>query len=97
MFIFILIINNFKSFKNFVYIGKTTEDMWTPYKELQNLVEKYVISGPNIQDPQYHELTEALRNHRQNFLTILKNPVSNIFYIVKFLYIIKLIFFNRLQ
>lgn len=53
--------------------------MWTPYKELQNLVEKYVISVPDIQDPQYHELTEALRNHRQNFLTILKNPVSILF------------------
>jgi len=46
--------------------------MWTPYKELQSLVEKYLISVPDIQDPQYHELTEALRNHRQNFLTILK-------------------------
>ncbi|XP_011172617.2 nuclear pore complex protein Nup205 [Solenopsis invicta] len=57
--------------------GATTEDMWTPYKELQSLVEKYVISVPDIQDPQYHELTEALRNHRQNFLTILKNPPKN--------------------
>lgn len=56
-----------------------TEDMWTPYKELQNLVEKYIISVPDVQDPQYHELTEALRNHRQNFLTILKNPVSILF------------------
>ncbi|KAL6443193.1 hypothetical protein ACFW04_002850 [Cataglyphis niger] len=55
-----------------------TEDMWTPYKELQNLVEKYVISVPDVQDPQYHEFTEALRNHRQNFLTILKNPPKNI-------------------
>ncbi|XP_018377044.1 PREDICTED: nuclear pore complex protein Nup205 [Trachymyrmex cornetzi] len=55
----------------------TTEDMWTPYKELQSLVEKYIISVPDIQDPQYHELTEALRNHRQNFLTILKNPPKN--------------------
>jgi len=55
--------------------------MWTPYKELQSLVEKYLISVPDIQDPQYHELTEALRNHRQNFLTILKNPVSVFFFI----------------
>lgn len=50
--------------------------MWTPYKELQSLIDKYIISVPDIQDPQYHELTEALRNHRQNFLAILKNPVS---------------------
>lgn len=56
-----------------------TEDMWTPYKELQNLVEKYIISVPDVQDPQYHELTEALRNHRQNFLTVLKNPVCILF------------------
>ncbi|XP_014480279.1 PREDICTED: nuclear pore complex protein Nup205 [Dinoponera quadriceps] len=56
----------------------TTEDMWTPYKELQSLVDKYIISVPDIQDPQYHELTEALRNHRQNFLAILKNPPKKI-------------------
>jgi len=60
--------------------------MWTPYKELQSLVEKYLISGPDIQDPQYHELTEALRNHRQNFLTILKNPVSAFFLLNYFCY-----------
>ncbi|XP_011878839.1 PREDICTED: nuclear pore complex protein Nup205-like, partial [Vollenhovia emeryi] len=58
-----------------------TEDMWTPYKELQSLVEKCrvrdVISVPDTQDPQYHELTEALRNHRQSFLTILENPPKN--------------------
>lgn len=55
--------------------------MWTPYKELQNLVDKYIVSVSAIQDPQYHELTEALRNHRQNFLAILKNPVSVYIYI----------------
>jgi nuclear pore complex protein Nup205 len=53
-----------------------TEDMWTPYKELQNLVERYVTSSPSTLDPQFHEFTETLRNHRQNFLTLLKNPVS---------------------
>lgn len=65
-----------------------TEDMWTPYKELQNLVEKYIILTADTQDPQYHEFTEALRNHRQNFLTILKNPVCI------FLLILVYIFFN---
>lgn len=54
----------------------STEDMWTPYKELQCLVEKYVTSAPSTSDPQFHEFMEALRNHRQNFLTLLKNPVS---------------------
>lgn len=78
--------NDFREFKKvysfYIDRGTTTEDMWTPYKELQSLVEKYIISVPDIQDPQYHELTEALRNHRQNFLTILKNPVSILFTLV---------------
>lgn len=50
--------------------------MWTPYKELHSLVERYVTSTPSVSDPQYHEFTEILRNHRQIFLTLLKNPVS---------------------
>lgn len=50
--------------------------MWTPYKELQNLVERYITSAPSTNDPQYHEFMEALRNHRQNFLGLMKNPVS---------------------
>ncbi|XP_011495942.1 PREDICTED: nuclear pore complex protein Nup205 [Ceratosolen solmsi marchali] len=54
-----------------------TEDMWTPYKELQSLVERYVTSSPSTLDPQFHEFTETLRNHRQNFLTLLKNPPKN--------------------
>ncbi|XP_078046128.1 nuclear pore complex protein Nup205 isoform X1 [Augochlora pura] len=55
----------------------TTADMWTPYKELQSLVERYITSSPTSHDLQYHEFTEALRNHRQNFLTLLKNPPQN--------------------
>lgn len=50
--------------------------MWTPYKELQSLVDRYITSAPSSHDPQYHEFMEALRSHRQNFLTLLKNPVS---------------------
>ncbi|KAK0157412.1 hypothetical protein PV328_011157 [Microctonus aethiopoides] len=53
-----------------------TEDTWTPYKELQNLVERFVTSS-NTHDPQYHEFMQALRNHRQNFLTMMKNPPKN--------------------
>ncbi|XP_053982005.1 nuclear pore complex protein Nup205 [Hylaeus volcanicus] len=55
----------------------TTEDMWTPYKELQSLVERYITSSPTTHDFQYHEFTEALRSHKQNFLTLLKNPPAN--------------------
>ncbi|XP_076756718.1 nuclear pore complex protein Nup205 [Xylocopa sonorina] len=57
---------------------ETTEDMWTPYKELQNLVERYITSSPTTHDLQYHEFTEALRNHKQNFLTLLKNHPPNV-------------------
>nr|XP_012154566.1 PREDICTED: nuclear pore complex protein Nup205 isoform X1 [Megachile rotundata] len=56
----------------------TTEDMWTPYKELQSLVERYITSPPTTHDLQYHEFTEALRNHKQNFLALLNNPPPNI-------------------
>ncbi|XP_076634374.1 nuclear pore complex protein Nup205 [Colletes latitarsis] len=56
----------------------TTEDMWTPYKELQSLVERNITSSPTTHDFQYHEFTEALRSHKQNFLTLLKNPPSNV-------------------
>ncbi|KOX72429.1 hypothetical protein WN51_01529 [Melipona quadrifasciata] len=52
--------------------------MWTPYKELQSLVERYITSSPSTHDLQYHEFTEALRNHKQNFLTLLKNPPPNV-------------------
>ncbi|XP_031788663.1 nuclear pore complex protein Nup205 isoform X2 [Nasonia vitripennis] len=55
-----------------------TEDMWTPYKELQSLVEGYVTSSPSKLDPQFYEFTETLRNHRQNFLSLLKNPPKNV-------------------
>ncbi|XP_043593371.1 nuclear pore complex protein Nup205 isoform X1 [Bombus pyrosoma] len=55
-----------------------TQDMWTPYKELQSLVERYITSSPTTYDLQYPEFTEALRNHRQNFLTLLKNPPQNV-------------------
>ena len=54
-----------------------TQDMWTPYKELQSLVERYITPSPTTPYLHYLEFTEALRNHRQNFLTLLKNPPSN--------------------
>lgn len=48
------------------------EDLWTPFKELQSLVERAVCSeDDSILDP----LQKALQKHKQNFLTLLKNPV----------------------
>lgn len=52
-------------------------DAWTSFKELQNFIERYVVSASTTHDPQYHEFMETLRNHRQNFLSLMKNQVSN--------------------
>lgn len=54
-----------------------SEEMWTPYKDLQNLIERYITSSSNTLDPQFREFTEKLRDFRQNFLTLLKNPPKN--------------------
>ncbi|XP_067003269.1 nuclear pore complex protein Nup205 [Anabrus simplex] len=51
-----------------------TEDMWTPFKELQTFVEN-VVSKPV--KGTMRDLQETLRNHKQNFLTLLKNPARN--------------------
>lgn len=50
-----------------------SEDMWTPYKELQRIVES-AVSHPD--DDRSRGLEEALRNHKQNFITLFANPVS---------------------
>lgn len=49
--------------------------MWTPYRELQATIEN-TISKPDESSPEDFE--KLLANHRQNFLTLLKNPVSNL-------------------
>lgn len=69
---------------NYFIEETSTEDIWTPYKELQNLVVRSITLAPSMHDPQYHEFIEALRNHRQNFFTLLKNPVSILLYISLF-------------
>lgn len=46
--------------------------MWTPYKELQRTVEN-AISSPTQEN--YEEMVRVLQRQRQNFLTLLKNPV----------------------
>ena len=49
------------------------EDMWTPFKELQTIVES-VVSKP-VQGV-LKQVEGVLRKHKQNFITLLKNPVS---------------------
>ncbi|XP_046996965.1 nuclear pore complex protein Nup205 [Schistocerca americana] len=50
------------------------EDMWSPFKELQSFVEG-VVSQPIHGVLQ--KVQEVLRKHKQNFLTLLKNPPKN--------------------
>jgi hypothetical protein len=47
-------------------------DMWTPYKELQSIIEA-VVSRP-VQGV-LKQVEGVLRKHKQNFITLLKNPV----------------------
>lgn len=49
------------------------EDMWTPFRELQSIVENS-IAKPEECPPDFERM---LLNHRQNFLTLLKNPPKN--------------------
>ncbi|KAF6214486.1 hypothetical protein GE061_009229 [Apolygus lucorum] len=47
------------------------DDIWTPYKELQDIVENSIAKHSPTS---FDELKRALARHRQNFLTLLKNP-----------------------
>jgi hypothetical protein len=47
-------------------------DMWTPYKELQAIIEA-VVSRP-VQGV-LKQVEGVLRKNKQNFITLLKNPV----------------------
>uniref|UniRef100_T1HVP0 Uncharacterized protein n=1 Tax=Rhodnius prolixus TaxID=13249 RepID=T1HVP0_RHOPR len=47
--------------------------MWTPYKRLQAVIET-TVSNPNAN---LEEFERTLQEHRQNYLTLLKNPPKN--------------------
>lgn len=48
--------------------------MWTPFKHLLNTVESYLGPGKSNTN-NVAELEMTLRKHKQNFTTLLKNPV----------------------
>lgn len=56
--------------------------MWSPYKELLVTVEA-VLSKPDGNVPP--KFIELLKRHKQNFITLLKNPVSMKSFIVEFM------------
>jgi len=53
-----------------------SDDMWTPFKELQAVVQT-VVSRP-VQGV-LKQVEGILRKHKQNFITLLKNPVRPFF------------------
>ncbi|KAK7872950.1 hypothetical protein R5R35_004260 [Gryllus longicercus] len=53
---------------------ETKMDMWTPFKDLQTFIEE-VVSKPV--HGVLKTVEEMLRNHKQNFITLLKNPAKN--------------------
>nr|CAD7411891.1 unnamed protein product [Timema cristinae] len=52
--------------------GSQSQDMWTPFKELQSVVDA-VLAKPA--PGALTQLKQVLRKHKQNFITLLKNPL----------------------
>lgn len=50
------------------------QDMWTPYKELQSVVDSIVTRS--MTDP-LKDLDNYLQKHKQNYINLLKNPPKN--------------------
>ncbi|XP_052747538.1 nuclear pore complex protein Nup205 [Bicyclus anynana] len=57
--------------------GTTTEDLWTPYKELAAVVESYLTNESSGAPYAVHTFESVLRRHKQTFLSLLKNPAKN--------------------
>ncbi|XP_050357283.1 nuclear pore complex protein Nup205 [Nymphalis io] len=57
--------------------GTTTEDLWTPYKELAAVVESYLTNEGSGAPYAVHTFESVLRRHKQTFLSLLKNPAKN--------------------
>jgi hypothetical protein len=53
-----------------------TDEMWTPFKELQAVVQT-VVARPA--QGVLKQLEGTLRKHKQNFIMFLKNPVRPFF------------------
>jgi hypothetical protein len=53
-----------------------SEDMWTQFKELQHVVQA-VVSRP-VQGV-IKQMEVILQKHKQNFITLLKNPLRPFF------------------
>lgn len=57
--------------------GTTTDDLWTPYKELVSVVEGYLAHEGGGAPYAVHTFESVLRRHKQTFLSLFKNPAKN--------------------
>ncbi|XP_060810669.1 nuclear pore complex protein Nup205 [Amyelois transitella] len=57
--------------------GTTTDDLWTPYKELVSVVEGYLAHESGGAPYAVHTFESLLRRHKQTFLSLFKNPAKN--------------------
>ncbi|XP_072935362.1 nuclear pore complex protein Nup205 [Epargyreus clarus] len=57
--------------------ANTTEDLWTPYKELAAVVEGYLATEGGVAPYAVHTFESVLRRHKQTFLSLFKNPPKN--------------------
>ncbi|XP_075990057.1 nuclear pore complex protein Nup205 [Anticarsia gemmatalis] len=57
--------------------GTTTDDLWTPYKELVSVVEGYLAHEGGGAPYAVHTFESVLRRHKQTFLALFKNPAKN--------------------
>ncbi|XP_058121334.1 nuclear pore complex protein Nup205 [Anopheles ziemanni] len=56
----------------------TPDDLWTPYKYLLNNIENYLLPPNDFADTTHAVSLEGLlRKHKQNFISLLKNPPKN--------------------
>ena len=57
-----------------IYRFSSKLGIWRPYKELQAIVERSLYKKrPEV----YHDLEVALKKFKPDFISLLKNPVSN--------------------
>lgn len=52
----------------------TPDDLWTPFKQLNKVVEAHLTGRAS--DSSNLNLELYLRKYKQNFINLLKNPVS---------------------
>lgn len=63
--------------KNYLVIVTVSEESWNSYTELTKVLNQYLLMG--ARNVPIIELESVLRKYKQNFFTILQNPVSFVY------------------